>query len=662
MKESTLVSGYIERELGSATAALSTAIESNEENQIQHILEALTSLRWVRRMQGENVSNPHVVDLIIYGYNVLCLNDPMRGIQYMDEAVKIDDRNPAVHNNYGFLYHTQRGDFESSIRHYKICLELDEKFEVAYMGIIDVLRILRRHNEELTWCETAVRNCPQSPELFNCLGLGLVHAGEWSNTRRTLAAFSKALELNPVDLTRAKVLVNTAKLYSDVGDFDVAVQLYVKARTFDPHNNAACQNILLNLHYYPDNLQVGFIEACESFGVSPRSGDLQHQVSLAHRAAMEQLFPRGEIQLALDRTTGKQTSKLRVGFVTYDLIGHVVSFFTKVFFDGRLGTTSDASGEVDIEVYVYSNNVYNKEELQEIKCQGYRSIQTLSTGACVELIRNDKVDVLIDLSGHTSGNRLDVFKGKPAATLLSYVGYPADVGLPGVRRISDSFSEKYSVKLHETPLLLPRLFLCYTPPVSDVVRRRGVNAPFTFGCYAKLQKINGTVVEVWKRILKQACNARLILKSRFFADKKVRTAWQSKFHPYQKRVVCLKATFTVEQHLSMFNLLDLHLDTFPYSGTTISTESLYMGVPVLTYCPEEKNTAHVQRVTGSILHSMGLDDQLITTTLDAYVERAVDLVSSVKELPDVATLFRETEISDQEGFIESFGAMLRSLR
>ena len=198
---------------------------------------------------------------------------------------------------------------------------------------------------------------------------------------------------------------------------------------------------------------------------------------------------------------------------------------------------------------------------------------------------------------------MDVFKIDTPRNLvkLSYIGYPGDTGI--CRRISDEYTEINNVV--SKPLKLPRSFLCYLNSESTYqVHQRNTLKRITFGCFAKLRKINVRVRQVFIKILQENPNSRLILKSKFFHDIKLQKRWKENFNPVSNRVLLLRGPEDPQEHRRMFSLLDIHLDTFPYSGTTISAEALWMNVPIIT----KTGHSHVERVTASFLTNMGHPD------------------------------------------------------
>lgn len=575
-----------------------------------------------------------VVEKIVRGCTALCMVNPDESLTYLNEALLFHKDHPVIYNNFGYVYHKKYGDFEKAIDNYNKCFECDPTYKVAYLGIIDIYNSLRHHALELQYCKKGIKHCPESADLWNSYGLAMLKQAK-PNILEIQKIFEKADKLAYADMsTRAKINVNLGHLYGSVGKYDKAIEFYLQSIRYDNHHSNALHNILLNVHYFDIIPQT----IVKYFGLQD-----DNYIPQLHTKICQILYPETSKIKSFDSKSSSNT-KTRIGFVSADLVQHAVSFFSSVFFTREF--------QVNFEVYIYSNNYYDQGAISKLVCKEYKCIKGVDTMGVVELIKNDKIDILIDLSGHTSDNRLDVFSTLPAPLNLSYLGYPNNVGIPHIARISDKFTEKFTDNL--PTFQLDRLFLCYTPPFDVKPKPKTEKSRrVTFGCFAKLQKINTSCQILWKLILESNTDAILVLKSKYFCDKNVASTWKAKFSPYEARVVLLVATETPKQHLELYNLIDIHLDTFPYSGTTISTESLYMNVPVVTYCPD---STHVERVTGSILTSLGLNKECIAKTKSQYVYKSLQIAKNIQNGVRLQThnLFMASEITNKQDFIQKF--------
>jgi predicted O-linked N-acetylglucosamine transferase (SPINDLY family) len=340
-----------------------------------------------------------------------------------------------------------------------------------------------------------------------------------------------------------------------------------------------------------------------------------------------------------------------------DFVGHAVSCFIACLLQGF--------HDRNIKVYLLSNANLSAVDISKLKCTKYISIHNQKPDWVVEVLRQLQCSTVVDLSGHTNGNRMDVMymlnhcvashKSRSfVPALYTYCGYPNDLGFEKVRRITDKKSEPFLDGRKHVDL--GRLFLCYRPP--DPYTRLECkdwtlykpDGLITLGTFCKLSKISPLCVSMWKQILKRNTRARLIIKSKFFDDDQVKQDWKNKFGNMKHRVLFMAGTDSSEEHMKLYKVLDLHLDTWPYSGTTITTESLYMDVPVLTLC--KKDDAHVSRVSSSILTSMGLDEKLVATTPEAYVE-AVEHLIPILDTLNVRRCMEQSPLLDAESLLDS---------
>jgi len=608
-----------------------------------------------------------LIEKLVRAFTALCVLDPNNSLEYLNKALEYDDKNPIIFNNLGFIYHNKMNDYDKAIQFYNKCFQYDKRYLTGYHGIIDIYRSLRHHALELEYAKKGLDNCPEAPSMFNLYGLALLNNSKFSNMQRIIDIFNQGLMLCKTrdDLAdKCKILVNLGHVHGITGDYYKGIEYYIDALEADPTHANAYQNILLNLHYFNnDDANHNFIfgRLLEIFKVNKyktKVNDASHLILKLHHQICKNLYPQKEITRTFEPRD--VTKKINIGYVSSDLFDHAVSFFAKALFTHY---NKDA-----FNVYVYSNNIYDIGTINTLPCTNYICIKGIPAQQAAGMILKDKIDILIDLSGQTSGNRLDIFNLKPAPVLLTYLGYPNDIGLPYIRRISDEYTEKYKPK-ECTSYTLPRLFLSYTPTdkYTYEAKSRLQGKSITFGCFAKLQKINTSCIIVWKHILEKLPNAKLVLKSKYFADPKVMNTWKQKFKPHEKQVVLLKGTKTSGQHMDMFHLIDIHLDTWPYSGTTISTESLYMNVPVLTYCAiptgGHSSVGHVERVTGSILQSMGLEEECVANSKSQYVSKAVKLAKFIKQGNnlEVRKKFLESDISNHSKFILEYEKLLSDI-
>jgi predicted O-linked N-acetylglucosamine transferase (SPINDLY family) len=276
-------------------------------------------------------------------------------------------------------------------------------------------------------------------------------------------------------------------------------------------------------------------------------------------------------------------------------------------------------------LYVYKLGTASDEVTEEFKklSDKWTEVDEMSNTELAREIFADGIDILIDLQGHTNGGlRLHVFASKPAPLQISFLGYPFSTGLSCfdyriVDKITDTQLQSVEVRQFIDPC-----FLCYMPRNKDLHPIRPHAGQFTFGSFARIEKINDLMVDTWTKIINACPDSRLILKSKNFVDETVRYLYIGKFAKAGldvSRIDFVPFAETLRGHLDKYNEIDCLLDPYPYNGTTIICEALVMGVPVVTMCGE----THPSRVGASLLNAAGIDNAPISE--DEYIRKAIDI-------------------------------------
>jgi len=282
-----------------------------------------------------------------------------------------------------------------------------------------------------------------------------------------------------------------------------------------------------------------------------------------------------------------------------------------------------------IEVYCYSHRMNADALTDRVRaCAAeFREIQGVPDPAVDQQIRADKIDIAVDLTGHTGVNRLGVLARKPAPVQATYMGYAATTGLGAIGyRLVDAHTDpspEADALATEQLVRLDGCFLCYTPPAHAPdagpcpAQRTG---SVTFASFNTFAKITDNVIAAWVEILRSVPGSSLLVKnaglgdpwlSGRFVDRFVRAGGDA------ERLETMGETPTAAEHMGLYGRVDIALDTFPYNGTTTTLEAAWMGVPVVTV----RGDSHVSRVGVSLLENLGLGD-LIGEDIAGYVRTA----------------------------------------
>jgi tetratricopeptide (TPR) repeat protein len=334
--------------------------------------------------------------------------------------------------------------------------------------------------------------------------------------------------------------------------------------------------------------------------------------------------------------------RLRLGFVSADFVNHPVSYFFFPLFKELLK---------EHEVCIYSAREPSEEDNMSAEYKEratlFHSITGLSDAQLQETVVADRVDVLFDLSGHTTGHRLGAFARRMAPVQVSWLGYPNTTGLDTMDyRISDEIVEPSGdADLFSTEKIirLPGGFHLYRPtyriPDSIAPLPALKNGFVTFGSFNNLKKAGMETFTAWAAILKAVPGSHLAIKDRNLDA-----------HYNMERVKSILASYGVDprrvtvrgmlknnfDHLSGYNIIDVALDCFPYNGTTTTCEALLMGCPVVTVLGD----SHVSRVSASILTHIG-HPEWIAADPDEYVKKAVEIASDLEKLSAIRSNLRE---------------------
>jgi predicted O-linked N-acetylglucosamine transferase (SPINDLY family) len=354
--------------------------------------------------------------------------------------------------------------------------------------------------------------------------------------------------------------------------------------------------------------------------------------------------------------------RLRIGFVSPDLRAHSVSFFLTPLLRGL--------NRAEVEVLAYANLAKPDAVTASLRplFSEWRDVWSLGDEALVTLIRADRIDILIDLAGHTADHRLLVFARRPAPIQVSYLGYPATTGLTAMdARIVDQWTDPAGSQSAASERLcaLDRCFLAYEPgifpPVApSPVQRKG---RVTFGSFNNIAKLNPDILGIWARLLAQVPGARLLLKHDVSADEGVRSSIRARLAALgvdAARVDFLPRSPDLLSHLEAYAEIDVALDTAPYNGTTTTCEALWMGIPVVTLTGDR----HAGRVGTSLLTSLGLHS-CIAASPEEYVLTAAQLAASPELLAAMRQMLRpemsRSELCDGHGLGRAFVTALRQL-
>jgi protein O-GlcNAc transferase len=478
--------------------------------------------------------------------------------------------------------------------------------------------------------------------------------------------FERAAQLEPNSHVPWFMLGNVA---SELGDLDAAVAHYAHARDLHPGDHVIRYNLGLNQlsRGYIDaaieelraacGLNPSYLQAQSSHIMALHSSDRVDPEEIA--ATIREWGTRFSLQhpaLAPStlRPVTAHAERLRLGFVSGDFRTHSVAHFFEPILSARNRSA--------FAYVLYSNSNIQDAVTQRLRAYAddWRDVWQLTDDALIELIRSDRIDILVDLSGHTASNRLAVFARRAAPVQVSYLGYPASTGLATMDyRITDAVTDPPAPAddWHcERLLRMPDSQWCFRPfgtpamPGPLPAREAGF---VTFGGFNNLTKASDTLLRCWVQILVKLPTAHLRLtrvRSAQRAAEIIALFGQSGVAP--ERIACVPYA-NDPPYGEQFAGVDIALDNYPYNGVTTTCESLYVGVPVISL----HGRNGVSRSGLSLLGTLELCE-LAASTPEQYVEIAVALGSDLSRLEQLRASLRErferSSLRDEKGFTANF--------
>jgi len=538
-------------------------------------------------------------------------------------ALELDPGFAKAANNLGALLEID-GRLDEAAAQYESALRADPGLDTALLNIANLHKRLGDPHKAANWIRQAIERDPRNPELYASLAECEVFVWRLDEAER---AVREALAFAPDSARLHFALGNALQGLARAGEAEACFR---RALELQPSMESAWTNLLFAMHYDKG-----------------ADADLLHKLHLDWNASLPVHAPppRG-------RPAGGRR-RLRIGYVSPNFHRHSVAYFLE-----PLLAAHDRSA---FTVYGYANVQAPDKVTRRLRllCDEWRDIYEVPDDDVVQRIRADRIDILVDLAGHTAGGRLGVFMRRPAPVQATWLGYPDTTGLPAIDwRISDALADppgEADRLCTEKLYRLPRGFLCYgpaedSPPV--VVTPAAARGHVTFGSFNNLAKVSGETRTLWARILAALPGSRMLVKAPGLRNPSAQRALLEAFAAHgvaAERIDLEGLVPSPSGHLERYGTVDIALDTYPYHGTTTTCEALWMGLPVITLA----GPTHVSRVGASLLAQVGLEE-LVARTPDEYVAKAVALGSDV---PRIRTLrqgmrarLRSSPLLDAAGF------------
>ncbi|HEV3261329.1 MAG TPA: tetratricopeptide repeat protein [Gemmataceae bacterium] len=532
-------------------------------------------------------------------------------VDYYEQTLRIRPDAAGLYNNLGLALLKQGRTREAMLSFCQV-LYLQPELAEAHNNLGMALLNQDRKEEAVLRFQQALALRPDLADAHNNLGLARAAQGFPDDA---FGCYQQALQVEPDHIG---ALANLGNAYKDQGRLAEAVACYRDALRSRPHDAKIHSNLILALNYQPGTDAQAIL--CEA-----RRYAAVHAAPLA--AAIKSFQPRP--------LAGR---RLRIGYVSADYREHPVAYFLEPILASH--------DRRNFEIFCYADVLEPDATTQHL--QGYadhwRSLVGVSDTQAAEAIYQDGIDILVDLAGHTGGNRLLAFALKPAPIQASYLGYLGTTGLPTIDYyITDADADPPGLTeadYEESLIRLPQCAFCYRPGTApetgpDLPARQAGGV--TFGCLNSLAKVSEENLALWARVLEAVPGSRLLLRAGAGrqAEHRVRDAI-SRHAIAPDRLIFLENTPSRFDYLKLYQAVDLCLDPFPYNGVTTTCDALWMGIPVVSLAGRRS----VSRQGVRFLRSVGLQE-LIAETPEAYVRIAAGLAGDLPQLTALRRGLRE---------------------
>jgi len=615
-------------------------------------------------------------------------------------ALELDPSAIDVFISFGELLE-ECGAFNEAIQVYKKITELNGNILEAYLrlGVIYLSQSL--HQKALDAFSFALRLKPDNLDAMNGLGIAQMHLGL---KKEAYSTFTYALGIFPesvVALNNLGLLEEQSRHYYQAYDFYSRAAIYQpndiktlnnlsrilllmynpgKAHAYvqaalkmDPLNLIALRN-LASVQYLRGDLDSSLATLRKVLSLAPQkikvhSGlifSMHYSPSIDSKAILDECtiwsdkFERPILsQNTPPMRSGAPNKKLRVGFVSPDLFDHSVGRSLLPLFARHDNSQYD--------IYCYSNSATSDHltfELQKYSTKWHNIIK-MPDLSVANLISDAQIDILVDLSLHSSSHRLLIFAHKPAPIQMTYLGYPGTTGMKSMDyRISDRFidPENETTELYSEETLYITSYWCYQEPkvkipifVSTLPALK--NGFITFGCLNNISKISEPAIHCWTNLLKEIPSSKLLL---YCPEGDHWDMVTEKFtsRGIDKSRVALLARQSFTKYFEAYREIDIALDPFPFGGGITTCDATWMGVPVVSL----RGKTAVGRGATSILTNIGMPGQ-IANSQEEYISIAKGLCSDLERLAatrkGLREKFQQSPVMDGKRFAAEMGQLFR---
>ncbi|BBB58903.1 hypothetical protein UNDKW_0630 [Undibacterium sp. KW1] len=582
------------------------------------------------------------------------------------QALRIYPQHMQTQHNMG-LVAIQLRQFEVAVSHFQQALSLQPDFAEAMISLGDVSKAQNRLDDAEAWYRRAMAAQPGLSGVYCNLGVMLHERKQYleaiavyqqgiandalsvmlynnlGNTYSMLnryteaeECYSKALQLGS-DVT--ETYTNMAGLLAGQGKMEEAENTYRQAVKLDPAYAQAYSNLLFMLNYEPDRSAEAIFEAYQ-----------EYEKRYAKRYQNEILH--------FDNDKSRHR-RLKIGYVSPDFCRHPVQYFLEPLLSHHDKSLFDIYAYAQLSVADAVTARYQTYADHWIETGGMTDVEL------VQRIREDGIDILVDLAGHTANNRLSVFARKAAPVQMSWLGYGYTTGLTAIDYFLTDETSAPAGSEHlfaEKPWRLQTPCYAYRPApgMGEVSTLPALsNGHIRIGTLTRSIRVNHKTIRVWAEILKRLANAVLVVDSANYQDANLRLALIDKFAAHGIQASRLDIGFH-SPPWDTLRALDIGLDCFPHNSGTTLFETLYMGVPYVTLAGRPS----LGRLGSCILEGLGRPEW-IAHTEEEYIDKVVALAGNLEQLASIRAGLRGemqgSALMDEPGFTRKVEVAYRAM-
>jgi protein O-GlcNAc transferase len=529
----------------------------------------------------------------------------------VDRALAADPNYPDAHVDRGQLFQNQ-GQLDKAIVSYQTGLKFAPQNKSALNNLGACLLLKGLAAESIPWFEAAAKVVTDSPLPVNNIGAAYKELGRIDDA---LVQYQRAIQIDP---GYADGYCNIGGAYATIAEHEKSIAACREALQINPAFAEVQSNLVYTTLSPSDWTRQRVFEEHLDW-------NRRHALPLA-----SEILPPTDLQL---------NRRMRIGYLSPDFREHSIRYFMEPIFI--------AHDRSRFEVFAYATGRRRDDVSDRLKSEvdQWHSVSELTDGQLADLIRSHRIDILVDLAGHTAENRLLVFARRPAPVQVTYLGYPTTTGMSTVDyRLTDSIADPTGADAFYTEKLvrLPHAFFVYsddsTKPLEPSLPadRSGI---FTFGSFNSFTKINDETLDAWAGILRDTPNSQLLIKARPVENPSTRKKLLAFFA--QRGIGAERLDFrpwlTMPEHIALLGTgIDLMLDTFPYNGHTTTCQAIWMGVPVVT----RSGDTFRSRVGHTIMQHLDLAD-LVADHWQDYHRIALEMAANRQRLRTLRQSLRQ---------------------